>query len=303
MAMTVQQMGVLARVGVDRIVKNYDENADMLFPKFVGQTFNTNQAYMQVAQVTDFAMANVVSETSAISFDTWRLARTKTYTPVMRAIGYQVSEQANETDLYNLASQPVPKILNAMDKTKEQVAANILNLGFSTAAANLGADSKSLFATDHTQDVGAGRNKATVAVAFSISALRAAITDLMDQDSEKGDPFPVMGPFNLVVPNALSLYAQETANSTKMPGTPNNEPNVAGGLVQSVITNPYLTSSTAWFLLPAKKADNPLFFLQRVARKTRQEYDIDHLIYKFAVFEEYLGSFLTWRGTWGTEGA
>lgn len=303
MAMTSQQMGVLARVGVDRIVKNYSEVAEHLYPQFVGQTFNDNQSYFQVAQVTDFSMAGTVNETSGIPFDTWRVVRTKTYAPLMRAIGYQVSEQAKESDLYSLAAAPVPKILLAMDKTKEQVAANILNLGFSSASENLGADSQPLFSTSHTQDVGSGRNKASTATAFSISALRSAITDLMNQKSEKGDPFPVMGPFTLVVPPNLSIYAQEVVTSTKMPGTPNNEKNVAGGMIEKVITNPYLTSSTAWFLLPAKKAENPLFFLQRVARKSRQEYDIDHLVYKFAVFEEYIGSFLTWRGTWGTEGA
>jgi len=302
MAMTTQQLGILARVGVDRIVKNYNESAENLYPQFIGQTFNDNQSYFQVAQVSDFSMANVVNETSAITFDTWRLVRSKTYAPLMRAIGYQVSEQAKETDLYNLAAAPVPKIMLAMDKTKEQVAANILNLGFSTATANLGADNKPLFSATHVQDTGVGVNTAS-AVAFSISALRSAITDLMSQDSEKGDPFPAMGPFILVVPPALSIYAQEVVNSTKMPGTPNNEPNVAGGMISKVVTNPYLTSATAWFLLPAKKAENPLFFLQRVARKSRNDYDIDRLIHKFAVFEEYIGSFLTWRGTWGTEGA
>jgi len=303
MAMTTTQLGILARVGVDKIVKNYAESVESLYPQFIGKTFNDNQSYFQVAQVSDFGMANTVNETSGISFDTWRLIRSKTYAPIMRAIGYQVSEQAKETDLYNLAAQPVPNIMLAMDKTKEQVAANVLNLGFNTAAANLGADSKSLFATDHTQEIGSGRNKASVATAFSISALRAAITDLMNVDSEKGDPFPSMGPFKLIVPPDLSIYAQEVVTSTKMPGTPNNEKNIAGGMIEGVVTNPYLTSSTAWFLLPAKKAENPLFFLQRVGRKSRQEYDIDHLIYKFAVFEEYIASFLSWRGTWGTEGA
>lgn len=303
MAMTTQQMGVLARVGVDRIVKNYNEHAEHLYPQFMGPTFNDHQSYIQVAQISDFSMAGTVNETSGIPFDTWRVVRTKTYAPVMRAIGYQVSEQAKESDLYREAAAPVPKIMLAMDKTKEQVAANILNLGFSTQAEYLGPDGKSLFATDHPQDIGVGRNKASTATAFSISALRSAITDLMNQKSEKGDPFPVMGPFTLVVPPSLSIYAQEVVTATKMPGTPNNEKNVAGGMIEKVVTNPYLTSSTAWFLLPAKKVENPLFFLQRVARKSRQEYDIDHLVYKFAVMEEYIGNFLTWRGTWGTEGA
>jgi len=303
MAMTTTQMGILARVGVDRIVKNYDESPDKIYPRFIGNMFDTNQAYMLAAQVSDFSMANVVAETAPISFDTWRLIRSKQYTPVNRAIGYQVSEQAKETDLYNLAAQPVPKIMLAMDKTEEQVYANILNLGFSTATANLGADSKSLFATDHTQDVGSGRNKASTAVAFSYSALNAAITDLLTQKSEKGDPFPSMGPWNLVVPPALYLYAKSIVKSVKEPGTPNNNPSQSAELIQDVIVNPYLTSTTAWFLIPAKKIENPLFSLKRISRRTKNDYDIDHLVFKFAIFEEYIGSFLTWRNTWGTEGA
>jgi hypothetical protein len=56
-------------------------------------------------------------------------------------------------------------------------------------------------------------------------------------------------------------------------------------------------------LISEKKAENPLFFLGRIPRQTRNDYDVDHLVHKFVVIEEYIASFLTWRGAWGTEGA
>lgn len=302
MAMTQNQLGVLARAGVDKIIYGAEDAAEKMYTQFMGPTFNDNQSYWQVAHTTEFGMMGVVDEDRGIPYDTWRVARTKTYSHVMRALGFQFTEQSKASDYYNQVKMPLPKLLEAADATREQVAANVLNLGFSTAAANLGADGKPLFSTTHVQEIGAGSNTSAT-LAFSIGALRTAVTAIKNQKSEKGRPFPVPGPYKLVVPVELSILAEETIRSTKMPTTPNNEPNVAGQNIGSLVTLYYASSATAWFLLSENKKKNPLFFLQRINRKSGVEWDMDHLINKVAVWEEFIASFLTWRGTWGTEGA
>lgn len=292
-----------AREGLQKTVNLYSEKRTKLFPQIVGNVLTDNQKYMEIAQVGDFGMATPVAEGSNVPFDDFETPYTKQYTVIMRAVGFKVSEQAKVTDIYNIVSAPAAKIALAMDKTMEQVGANVINLMTSTATANAGPDGKALIATDHPLASGTGSNRPATDVAFSATALEQAIQELMTQESHRGDPQPSMGPFNLYVPPALAGVANRVLKSDQQAQTANNDTNWVGGRIASLQVNPYFTSTTAWALRSADNAEHGLFMLKRIARQTKSEYDINVLGWKVVTFEEYVCGNFDWRGFWGTTGA
>ena len=300
--MTIPEMGLLARVGLEKRVKLYSTKQTKIWSGFVGNVFSDNQSYTEIAQLNDFPMAGEVTEGSSVGFSTWRVRFTKQYRPLMRAIGFKWTESANITDIYREVAAPAAKLALSMNKTKEQVGANVLNLGFSTVAANLGPDGLSLFNRAHLLESGTGSNRPTVDIAFNQAGVKQAIQELASQKSDKGDPFPCMGPYALWGPTSLMVDMQTFAASGKVIGSAYNDPNVPKNFVDKVIINPYLTSTTAWGLVTLEETENPLFMLNRIPLRTRNGYDETRLTFRFVTFEEYIASFWGWRGTWGTTG-
>lgn len=303
MAFSTLQAGLLARQGLEKRVKLYSEKETKLYSDIVGNVITDNQRYMEIAQIGDFSMAASVNEGSGVPYDNWRSPFSKQYTPVMRAIGFQVTEQAAYTDLYGEVAKPAAKISLAMNKTREQVAANLINNMTSTATNFTGPDGKALAAIDHPLEAGTGSNRPSTDIALSISALEQALQELMLQKSHQGDPHPQMGPFILYVPPQLAMLAKRLVASHGQPGTADNDKNVASGSIVKVHVNPYLTSATAWALRSADNREHGLFMLRRVPLTTKMEYDIDRLVYKYVTFEEYVCGNYNWRGFWGTVGA
>lgn len=292
-----------AREGLQKTINLYSEKRPKLYTDIIGHVLTDNQKYMEVAQVSDFGMATPIAEGTPVAYDDITTPYTKQYSVIMRAIGFKVSEQAKVTDIYNIVSQPAAKIALAMDKTQEQVAANIINLMTSTATANLGPDAKALAATDHPLATGTGANRPATDLALSASALAQAVQELMKQKSHRGDPLPAMGPFYLYVPPDLADVANRIVNSRQQQGTANNDTNWVGGRIAKICVNPYFTSSTAWALRSTENAEHGLFMLKRIARQTKSEYDINVLGWKIVTFEEYVCGNFDWRGFWGTTGA
>lgn len=292
-----------AREGLQRTINLYSEKRPKLYADILGHVMTDNQKYMEVAQVSDFGMATPIAEGTPVAYDDISTPYTKQYSVIMRAIGFKVSEQAKVTDIYGIVSRPAQKIALAMDKTMEQVGANVINLMTSTATANLGPDAKALVATDHPLASGTGSNRPATDIALSAPGLAQAIQELMKQKSHRGDPQPSMGPFNLYVPPDLADLANRIVNARQLQGTANNDPNWAGGRIAKICVNPYFTSATAWALRSTEDAEHGLFLLKRIARQTKSEYDINVLGWKVVTFEEYVAGNFDWRGFWGTTGA
>jgi hypothetical protein len=92
-------------------------------------------------------------------------------------------------------------------------------------------------------------------VAFSWNALRDAIIDLSTETKhDSGQLAMAVEDLNLIVPPHLEMLADRVVNSTNLPGTDSNDRNAIKARRNiSIIVNPLLTSSTAWFLLAKNK--------------------------------------------------
>lgn len=298
MARTIAASPLLARVGLLENVKQYQEKIKKYWPELIGTTYSTKQAYEEMLLEGDFGMAPIVGEAQPVTYDDFQTPYSKKYYPLMRSIGFQVSKQAKYTDLYGIVSKPSKKLALAMNKTKEQKVANILNNATSTSGAYAGPDSAALISTAHPIQGGVATNRPATDISFGPLAAAQGISELGLTKSHRGDPAPVTGPFMAVGAYALQDKMYRVFESQLQAETANNDKNFVSTMVRKVHINPYFTFTASWFLIDMEM--NPLFILNRIPLGTDEDYDMDLKIFKFSIEEEYEANFKDWRGLWGS---
>lgn len=293
----------MAREGLNRKVLLESKNTKKIYPDLV-RIINDRQAFAEIQSVGDFGLASPRSEYGQVEYQDFALPYSKQWSVVMRSIGFLVSEESQFVDLYNIVSSDAraKRLAKAMDQTKDAVAAASYNLGFSTAAQDLGPDGLPLFSTAHTLATGTAANRPATDLPLSVTALEQAIQELMLQKSHRGNPMPQAGPFNLYVHPLNYFLARRIVETAGQQGVADNDKNVVGGFIARVIPCTYFTSTTAWFLRNANDDDHGIFILNRMPRTVKIDDDIDSWTVKVVTGEEYVRGHWDWRGAWGTTG-
>lgn len=294
------RVAATAREGLGKVVKLYEESPKTLYKQLIGTTFNDNQKYFELAQTGDFGMAAEVNEGTGVPLDDFATKNAKQYTPVMRAIAFTCSYQAKITDLYKIVGNYAPKIGSAMNKTMEQVVANVHNLQGDSSTT--GPDGQPLISTAHVLESGTASNTGSVGLALGTANLETAVQELIKQKSDRGDPMPCMGPFRLLVHPDRAMLAERLVKAQKYPEDNRNAPNPAGARISEIHVNPYFTNSYAWALQSMDDQENPFFLLKRIARASKEKDMPELLGWFFVTYEEYIASFMDWRGYWGSTG-
>ncbi len=216
-------------------------------------------------------------------------------------LGYQLSRQAVDDNLYGNTKEFPAHLARSARATKEITAATIFNLGFDST--RIGGDGQALFSTAHPL-AGAGggtqSNTFTTARALSYTALKDAIT-IMKRNKADDNLFAPIRPAILLVPDTLEFTAKEILGSDKMPYSGDNTKNVLTDSNLKIVSWSYLTSDVNWFLL-APVGQTMLNYFERWPlrqfMKDREEYlAMLHLLY-------YRDSFgwSDFRGTFGALG-
>ena len=130
---------------------------------------SSEKNYEEDTEVTGFGLATVKNQGAAVSYDSETQGPTKRYTHVTYGLGYIVTREELEDNLYEVVSKRRIKALSfSVRQTEETVAANIMNRAFNSSYT--GADGKEMCATDHptadgtqspavpwTRDIGLGQ--------------------------------------------------------------------------------------------------------------------------------------------------
>ncbi len=300
MQVIASRVAATAREGLQKVVTLYDTKPRKYMQDIIGETFTDRQKYMEIAQTGDFGMAAEVNEGTGVPVDDFSTLNAKQYTPIMRAIGFSVSEQAIETDLYGIVRNYAKKIGLAMNKTQEQVAANIINL--MADSSTTGPDGQPLLSTAHTLESGTASNTGTVGLALGTPNLETAIQELIKQKGHRGDPMPCDGPFRLYVHPDRAMLAERLVKAQKYPTDNSNQGNPAGARIDSIHVNPYFTSSYAWAVRTMDDSEHGLFMLKRIPRRTKLQDEARLISLFYVCYEEYICSHYSWRGFWGSTG-
>lgn len=262
----------------------------------------SNKSYEEDVEVTGFGLAPKKSEGAAAVYDSESQGATTRYTHVAYALGYVVTYEELQDNLYEVVSRRRSAALAFSHRqTKENVAANVYNRAFNSSYTF--GDGKELLATDHPTLSGNQSNELATAADLSEAALEDLLIQIMGATNSRGLKISIM-PRSLIVPRQLWFDANRILKSTLQNDTANNAVNVlkaTNALPDGVKGNVYLTDQDAWFV--RTNAPNGLQHFEREAISFDQDNDFDTKNAKAMCYERYSFGATDWRALYGSPGA
>ena len=282
--------------------KEYNDYAvewDKLFEK------NTSdKAYEEDLGLSSFGLAVVKPEGSPISYDTERQGFTSRYNHVVYALGFIVTREIYEDDLYGkVGAQKAKALARSLRQTQEIVAANVYNRAFT--AGYVGGDGQVLLSTGHLNVAGGTfSNKIATDADLSEAALEQAVIDIAGFRDDRGLLIAAK-PEKLVIPYQLQFEAKRILNADGRVGTDLNDPNVLkqSSIFNQVIVNHYLnsTGNDDWFILTNVK--DGLKYFERRGDQFEMDNDFDTENAKFKATARYSFGWSDPRAIYGSQGA
>lgn len=280
--------------------RQYDEHQEEFVDLFDADTSTKN--YEEDVQVTGFGMAPVKAEGASVQYDSETQGITSRYTHVAYALGYIVTREELDDNMYEVVSKRRAQALAfSMRQTKETVAANVYNRAFT--AAYSGGDGKELLATDHPTLSGDQSNELATAADFSEASLEDLIIQIMGATNERGLKISLM-PRCLIVPRQTWFEANRVLKSTLQNDTANNAINAlkaTNALPEGIKVNHYLSDQDAWFV--RTNAPRGMLHYQRTPIEFTQDNDFDTENAKAKNYERYSFGWTDFRGLYGSPGA
>lgn len=262
----------------------------------------SDKAYEEDVEITGFGLVPVKTQGEAVRYEAETQGYTKRYTPLAYSLGYIVTHEELQDNLYETVSKRRAKMLAfSMRQTKENVGANVFNNGFT--AGYTGGDGKVLFAADHPTSAGDQSNLLATAADLSEASIEDMAIQIMQAKNAKGLAISLM-PQSLHIAPANAFEAHRIVKSVLQNDTANNAVNAirAMGLFPGgVKVNHYFTDADAWFV--RTNCPSGMTYFQREAMSFDQDNDFDTKNAKAKVYERCSFGWTDWRGVFGTPGA
>ena len=271
--------------------------------KEIYEVESSERSFEEETKLSGFGSAPVKAEGASIAYDNAQEAWTARYTHETIAMGFSITEEAVEDNLYDsLSSRYTKALARAMAYTKQVKAAAILNGAF-TGGPTYG-DGKVLCATDHPLvSGGVNSNRPTVGADLNETSLEAAVIQIAAWTDERGLLIAAR-PRKLVIPPALQFVATRLMETELRVGTADNDTNalrVTNSIPQGHSVNHYMTDPNAWFLLT--DVPNGLKHFVRSAMQTSMDGDFDTGNARYKARERYSFGVSDPLGIFGSPGA
>ena len=263
----------------------------------------SERSFEEETKLSGFGQAPVKNEGSAIVYDNAQEAWTARYTHETIALGFSITEEAIEDNLYDSLSARYTKALaRGMAYTKQVKAASILNNGF-TGGPTYG-DGKTLFATDHPLVNGAtNSNRPSTGADLNETSLEAAVIQIAAWTDERGLLIAAK-PRKLIVPPALMFVATRLLETELRVGTTDNDINALknnGSIPEGYAVNHFLTDTNGWFLLT--DVPNGMKHFVRTPMQTGMDGDFETGNTRYKARERYSFGVSDPLGVFGSPGA
>ena len=273
--------------------------------KEIFESESSDRSFEEEVKLSGFGAAPVKDEGSAIDYDNAQEAFTARYTHETIAMGFSVTEEAIEDNLYDsLSSRYTKALARAMAYTKQVKAASILNSAFTGAGNPTYGDGKVLCATDHPLvSGGTNSNRPAVAADLNETSLEAAVIQPAGWTDERGLLIAAK-PRKLVIPPALQFVATRLLDTEGRVGTADNDLNAIrnnGSIPEGYTVNHYLTDTDAWFL--TTDVPNGLKHFVRTPMATSMDADFDTGNSRYKARERYSFGVSDPLGIFGSPGA
>ena len=271
--------------------------------KEIYETETSERSFEEETKLSGFSAAPVKNEGSAIAYDNAQEAWTARYNHETIALGFSLTEEAIEDNLYDsLSSRYTKALARAMAYTKQVKAANVLNNGFNSAYP--GGDGKELFATNHPLvSGGVNSNEPATAADLNETSLEAAVIQIAGWTDERGLLIAAK-PVKLIVPPSLMFVATRLLETELRVATADNDINALktnGSIPGGYTVNHFLTDTNAWFL--TTDVPNGMKHFVRSPMATSMDGDFDTGNVRYKARERYSFGWSDPLGVYGSPGA
>jgi hypothetical protein len=271
--------------------------------KEIYETETSERSFEEETKLSGFSAAPVKNEGAAIAYDNAQEAFTARYTHETIALGFSITEEAIEDNLYDsLSSRYTKALARGMAYTKQVKAAAILNTGF-TSGVTYG-DGVTLFSTAHPLiSGGVNSNRPATAADLNETSLENAVIQIAAWTDERGLLIAAK-PKKLIVPPALQFVATRLLETELRVGTADNDINAIknnGSIPGGYTVNNFLTDTNAWFLLTDVPNGLKHFVRSPLANSMDGDFDTGNVRYKAR--ERYSFGVSDPLGVYGSPGA
>jgi hypothetical protein len=266
---------------------------------------SSERSFEEETKLAGFNAAPVKNEGSAIAYDNAQEAWTARYNHETIAMGFSITEEAMEDNLYDsLSARYTKSLARAMAYTKQIKAAAILNTGFTGSGNPTYGDGQVLFSTAHPLvNGGVNSNRPTVPADLNETSLEAAVIQIAAWTDERGLLIAAK-PKKLIVPPALQFVATRLLETSLRVGTTDNDINALksnGSIPGGYTINHFLTDTNAWFL--TTDIPNGLKHFVRMPLATSMDGDFDTGNQRYKARERYSFGVSDPLGVFGSPGA
>jgi phage major head subunit gpT-like protein len=273
--------------------------------KEIYETETSERSFEEETKLSGFGAAPVKNEGSAIAYDNAQEAFSTRYTHETIALGFSITEEAIEDNLYDsLSARYTKSLARAMAYTKQTKAAAVLNNGFTNSSAYYGGDGVPLFSTSHpTVGGGVNSNTPSTQVDLNETSLEASVIQIAAWTDERGLLIAAK-PRKLIVPPALQFVATRLLETNLRVGTADNDINALmnnGSIPGGYTVNNYLTDSNAWFI--CTDVPNGLKHFVRTPLTTNMDGDFDTGNVRYKSRERYSFGWSDPLGMFGSSGS
>jgi hypothetical protein len=250
--------------------------------KEIYETEASERSFEEETKLSGFSAAPVKNEGSAIAYDNAQEAWTARYNHETIAMGFSITEEAVEDNLYDSLSARYTKALaRGMAYTKQVKAAYVLNNAFNTAVTY--GDGVTLCNTAHPLiSGGTNSNRPTTGADLNETSLENAVIQIAAWTDERGLLIAAK-PKKLVVPPALMFVATRLLETNLRVGTADNDINALknnGSIPEGYCVNHFLTDTNGWFLLSDVPNGLKHFVRMPLANSMDGDFDTGNVRYK-----------------------
>ena len=268
----------------------------------VYESESSERSFEEEVSLSGFDAAPVKNEGSSISYDVAQESFTARYNHETVAMGFAITEEAMEDNLYDSLSARYTKALaRAMAYTKQVKAATPLNNGFDTFQSG---DGVTLFSTAHPLvSGGTNSNRPTTATDLNETSLEAAVIQISKWTDQRGLLIAAR-PRKLIVPPDLMFVATRILESELRVGTADNDVNAImtnGTIPEGYAVNHYLTDTNAFFI--RTDVPNGMKHFERAPMTTAMDGDFQTGNVRYKSRERYSFGVSDPLGIFGSPGA
>ena len=255
--------------------------------KEIYETEKSERSFEEETKLSGFSAAPVKNEGQSLAYDNAQEAFTARYNHETIALGFSITEEAIEDNLYDSLSARYTKgLARAMAYTKQVKAASILNNAFNSQY--VGGDGVSLLNSAHPLvNGGTNANTPSTPADLNETSLENAVIQIAAWTDERGLLIAAR-PKKLIVPPALMFVATRLLETELRVGTNNNDINALknnGSIPEGYTVNHFLTAPNAWFLIT--DVPNGLKHFERTPLQNSMDGDFDTGNVRYKARERY----------------